>query len=152
VRRVVTGQTADGSSTILFDAPSPHLRELADYPTFRFTDLWVAHAAPAEVDGDADAADGPTLHAPPSPGNVFRVVEIAPDPPGWNPREGFHATPSMDYVYVLSGEVRVLLETGDVHLRAGDALVQRATRHAWSNPGPEPCVLLSVMVAAQPIS
>lgn len=151
VRRVVTARTADGRSTTLLDGPSPHLRELPDFPTFRWTDLWAARSAPADVADDADAAAGPPLPAPPPPGNLFRVVEIAPDPPGWDPREGFHATDSMDYVYVLSGEVRVLLDDGDVHLRKGDVLVQRATRHAWSNPGPEPCVLLSVMVATQPV-
>lgn len=150
VRRVVTGRTPDGRSTTLFDGPSPHLHEPPEYPTFRFTDLWAAAAAPAEVDGDADAAAGPTQLAPPPPGNVFRVVEIAPDPPGWDPRDGFHATDSIDYVYVLSGEIRCLLEDGEVRLRRGDVLVQRATRHAWSNPGPEPCVLLSTMVSAAP--
>ncbi len=146
VRRVVTGVNGDGRSAVSFDGPSPHLHEPPEYPTFRFTDLWGAPSTSPDPSDPADAADGPTLLAPGAGANVFRLVEIAPDPPGWDPADGLHATASFDYVYVLSGAIRCLLEEGEVELRQGDVFVQRATVHGWSNPGPDPCVLLSVML------
>jgi mannose-6-phosphate isomerase-like protein (cupin superfamily) len=149
VRRVVTGLDGDGRSTVLFDGASPHLRTLPDYPTFRFTDLWVAKTGPADNRGSADDADGPVAHTPPAGGNVFRVLEIAPDPPGVDMAEvGMHVTPTVDYVYVLSGEITCVLEEGEVHLTPGDVLIQRGTIHAWSNRGSVPCVMLGVLVDA----
>lgn len=147
VRRVITTHAGD-RSTVLSDEVSPHLRELRAFPTIRFTDLWIAKGAPAPVDGDEDAADGPVMHAPPAGGNIFRLVEIAPDPEGFDPRTTFHATPTVDYVYVLSGEICCLLDDGEVTLAPGDVLIQRATNHAWSNRGDVPCILLGVVVDA----
>jgi naringenin degradation protein FdeH len=152
VRRVVTGQAADGRSTVILDGDSPHLRELPEFPTFRFTDLWVAKAAPADNGGQADDADGPVAHVPPAGGNVFRILEIAPDPAGWDPADGFHATATLDYVLVLSGEIDCLLDDGEVHLRPGDVLIQRGTSHAWSNRSGDPCILLGVLVDAEPLT
>jgi uncharacterized cupin superfamily protein len=52
---------------------------------------------------------------------------------------------------VLSGEIHPVLDEGEVLLRAGDCLVQRGTRHAWSNRIEEPCVIAFVLVAAKPL-
>ena len=149
VRRVVTGHAADGRSTIMIDGICPHLRELPDFPSFRFTDLWVAKGAPADNRGDDDDADGPVSHTPPPGGNILRLLEIAPDPPGVNMADvGMHVTSTVDYVSVLSGEITVVLEDGEVALRPGDVLIQRGTVHAWSNRGSVPCVMLGVLVDA----
>lgn len=149
MRRVVTGRDADGRSTALIDAPSPHLRELPEFPTFRFTDLWVTRSAPADNSGNVDEADGPVDHLPPPGGNIVRVLEVAPDPAGIDISEaGMHATNTVDYVYVLSGAITCVLETGEVDLQSGDMLVQRGTAHAWSNRGEVPCVMLGVLVDA----
>jgi hypothetical protein len=32
-----------------------------------------------------------------------------------------------------------VLDTTEVHLRAGDTVVQRGTNHAWSNRSDRPC-------------
>jgi mannose-6-phosphate isomerase-like protein (cupin superfamily)/ketosteroid isomerase-like protein len=149
VRRIVTGRGADGRSTIAIDGICPHLRELPDFPTFRFTDLWATSTAPADNGGNADAADGPVSHVPAPGGNVLRLLEIAPDPPGVDmAKSGMHVTSTVDYVYVLSGEITVVLEDGQVALTPGDVLIQRGTVHAWSNRGTEPCVMLGVLVDA----
>jgi quercetin dioxygenase-like cupin family protein len=47
---------------------------------------------------------------------------------------------------VLEGEVTCLLEEGEVTVRAGDVLVQRATPHGWINRGDVPFVSIAVMV------
>ena len=44
------------------------------------------------------------------------------------------------------------LETGEeVHLRAGDVMVQRGTVHNWINRGSVPCVMAIVLVHAKSV-
>jgi quercetin dioxygenase-like cupin family protein len=64
---------------------------------------------------------------------------------------GMHRTRTVDYCVVLSGEIWAVLDEGEALLRAGDCLVQRGTRHAWSNRTEEPCVIAFVLVAAKPL-
>ena len=59
-----------------------------------------------------------------------------------------HATDSVDYALVLEGEIDMLLDEGEVHLRAGDVLVQQGTNHAWVNRGTRPCRVAFVLVGA----
>jgi uncharacterized cupin superfamily protein len=44
-----------------------------------------------------------------------------------------HRTRSIDYGIVLEGEIYMILDDSEVHLRAGDIVVQRGTDHAWEN-------------------
>jgi quercetin dioxygenase-like cupin family protein len=41
-----------------------------------------------------------------------------------------HRTGSVDYAIILTGEIYMLLDNEDVHLKAGDVVVQRGTNHA----------------------
>ena len=45
---------------------------------------------------------------------------------------------SLDYLVVISGEMWMVMEKGEVLLRPGDCIVQRGTNHAWKSKG-EPC-------------
>jgi quercetin dioxygenase-like cupin family protein len=57
-------------------------------------------------------------------------------------RPGVHFTSSLDLIVVLEGEVWLELDDGaQTHLKAGDALVQNGTRHAWRNHGDVPARL-----------
>jgi uncharacterized cupin superfamily protein len=60
-----------------------------------------------------------------------------------------HRTASIDYAVVLSGEIDMLLDEADVHLKAGDVVVQQATNHAWMNRGSEPCRIAFILVDAE---
>lgn len=60
--------------------------------------------------------------------------------------DGWHATPTVDYVLVLTGSVVLSLDTTDVELAAGDCVVQRGTRHAWRNRAGDPVRLACVMI------
>jgi quercetin dioxygenase-like cupin family protein len=60
--------------------------------------------------------------------------------------EGFHRTPTLDYVYVLDGPVELVLDDTSVVVEPGDCVVQRGTNHAWRNHGTEPIRLLAVMI------
>jgi len=91
-----------------------------------------------------------------------RIATLAPDTfftemgaqvadPAQRRHPGMHRTHTLDYCVVLSGEIYAVLDEGEVVLRAGDCLVQRGTRHAWSNRSEEPCVVAFVLVAAKPL-
>jgi quercetin dioxygenase-like cupin family protein len=63
-----------------------------------------------------------------------------------------HRTDSIDYAVVLSGEIDMQLDDGtEVHLRAGDVLVQRGTIHNWINRGTAPCVMAFTLIDAKPV-
>ena len=61
--------------------------------------------------------------------------------------DGFHQTDTVDYVFILDGDVTLELDDSSVVLHPGDCVVQRATNHAWRNHGDTPIRLLAVMVA-----
>lgn len=62
---------------------------------------------------------------------------------------GFHTTPTVDVLTVVTGELYCLLDEGEVLLRAGDTLVQRATTHSWSNRTDQIVLAVAVMVSAR---
>ena len=41
------------------------------------------------------------------------------------------------------------LDEEEVHLKAGDTLVQRATVHNWVNRGTEPCIIAFILIATE---
>jgi mannose-6-phosphate isomerase-like protein (cupin superfamily) len=59
-----------------------------------------------------------------------------------------HTTRTIDYGIVLSGELDLELDEGEVHLTAGDVIVQRGTRHAWHNRGTVPCKVAFVLISS----
>ena len=66
---------------------------------------------------------------------------------GKNQRHPFmHRTETVDYAVVLEGEIVMLLDDDEVHLKAGDVLIQRGTNHAWSNRSNKPAKMLYVLV------
>ena len=98
-----------------------------------------------------------SLALPPG-GSVFRIVSLPPDAvmraalaassvPGMH-TDGFHRTDTVDYVFILDGDVTLELDDESVVLHPGDCVVQRNTNHAWRNHGDGPIRLLAVMVAA----
>jgi uncharacterized cupin superfamily protein len=60
-----------------------------------------------------------------------------------------HRTRTVDYAVILSGEVDMLLDDSEVHLNAGDVVIQRGTNHAWVNRGNAPCKVAFVLIDAQ---
>jgi uncharacterized cupin superfamily protein len=66
---------------------------------------------------------------------------------GLPPRHSMmHRTRSVDYAIILSGEIDMLLDDGEVHLKAGDVVVQQATNHAWVNRSGQPCRVAFILI------
>jgi uncharacterized cupin superfamily protein len=60
-----------------------------------------------------------------------------------------HRTRTVDYAIVMAGEIDMLLDDSEIHLKAGDVLVQQGTNHAWVNRGTAPCRIAFILVDAK---
>jgi quercetin dioxygenase-like cupin family protein len=162
VRRVVTGHR-DGTAVVLFDSAAPN-QKLRQASGLASTLLWVTDETPADISTTTDRADREIGVPPPPRGSIFRVVDF---PPELGPRSreavlkemgiadhggarhpGMHRTKSVDYAVVLEGEIDMLLDDSEVHLKAGDVLVQQGTNHAWVNRGTKACRIAFVLIDA----
>lgn len=144
VRRVVTGHDGNGHAIVKLDEVSTDIR--SGRPGHSACVIWTTDSSPADNSNDFDGSQrkvGTTL----ADGTVFRIVEFAP---GVAPRR--HRTNSIDYAMVISGEIDMRLDDSEVHLKAGDVLVQRGTIHDWVNRGTESCVIAFVLVDAKPVA
>jgi mannose-6-phosphate isomerase-like protein (cupin superfamily) len=138
-RRVVTGHDAKGQSIVKWDS------EIDGKPGragFSRVDFWATDSLPVRLTEDDPATwtFGTTM----ANGCVFRFCRYEP-----GVAERWHRTDSLDYGIVLSGEIDMQLDDGEVHLKAGDVVVQRATMHNWVNRGTEPCVIAFVLIATE---
>jgi mannose-6-phosphate isomerase-like protein (cupin superfamily) len=128
----------------------------------------VTDQTPADLSGTRDRAAVEIGINPPRGGSVFRIVDFPPeteemrklDPKtmhaslgdgvpkrGLPPRHpAMHATRTVDYAIVMAGEIDMLLDDSEIHLKAGDVLVQQGTNHAWVNRGKEPCRIAFVLI------
>ena len=149
-RRIVTGHTPEGKSTVLYDSSMPLLEadrtagarqeDRAGAPS---AVIWTTQG-PVNNDDRSDTALRKVGTAE-SDGTVFRIVRNAP---GVAPRH--HRTNSIDYAVVISGSMEMELDNETVRLNEGDVLVQRGTIHNWVNNGTEPCVIAFVLIGARP--
>jgi quercetin dioxygenase-like cupin family protein len=144
VRRVVTGHDTQGRAIVTIDEMAKNI--YSSRPGITASVIWTTDKTPADNSGRDDAGArqvGLTLAG----GTVFRIIEFAP---GAAPR--MHRTDSVDYAIVISGEIDMALDDSEVHLKAGDVLVQRGTIHNWVNRGEKPCVMAFVLVDAAPVT
>ena len=52
-----------------------------------------------------------------------------------------HKKNSLDYVYIMSGSITLILDDEEIDLEAGDTVVNIAANHAWSNNSDSTCEL-----------
>jgi mannose-6-phosphate isomerase-like protein (cupin superfamily) len=150
-RRVVTDE-AEGRSRIASDAAAPVLAMSADGGV---TELWINMR-------DEALGHDPTIEdaalTPPAGSLHWRIFDLPPDADTRGAREenvvqmdevdeeGWHRTPTLDYIYVLEGEVTLELDNGSVDLTGGDCVVQRRTNHRWRNRGRANARVMAIML------
>jgi quercetin dioxygenase-like cupin family protein len=61
---------------------------------------------------------------------------------------GMHKSRTTDYIILLKGRVRLLLDDEERDLEPFDVVVQRGTNHAWVNLDDEPALLVAVLLDA----
>ncbi|MFE4754997.1 cupin domain-containing protein [Streptomyces mirabilis] len=140
-RYIVTGHNEAGKAVFVEDGDSPFVQEIMGSTT---VDFWQVMQTPA--DNVNDYFKGGAELPPPANGSVFRVVEFSPETPCV-----MHRTATVDYGYVVSGEIHLVLDGEERLLKAGDAIVQRGTIHGWDNRSDQPCVVVFVLVDAEPL-
>lgn len=170
-RRLVTGNSASGKSRIVSDAPTPHVVQSG--PNRGLVNLWATEAGAPDL-GIEDGAARPVRLEPPCAGTVFRFFQLAPAAEATaSPEEGeraaanafelmgaphvrvdtsrhpsMHRSETLDYIMVLRGRVKLLLDEGEAVLEPFDVVIQRGTNHAWINLGSEPALMMGVLIDA----
>lgn len=157
-KRVVTGHDSNGQAMAAMVGPTPNTFPLKAVPGTVFYEVWNSAASPAELNNGCDPTDKPLQLSPGPQGSVIRVVDIPPESvqnqvndedaaacfaeigeahAGTGRADSkhklMHRTETLDYGIVTEGEVWLVLDEEEIHLKRGDVVVQRGTNHAWSN-------------------
>jgi hypothetical protein len=177
-RLVVTGHDPEGRAIVVSDDHPSDVMQFETLPGYEITSLWTTRsgegedlASGASVIGDETFVPEPgetrlLLFRLPSPSELAAAAEMGSTPEtimeefraripdlaaSADLETGLHATPTVDYVIVLTGNVLMALDDGAiVTLGPGDVVVQNGTAHAWYNGGEDGAVLAAVMVGGQP--
>ncbi|WP_417459025.1 cupin domain-containing protein [Kordiimonas sp.] len=163
MRRIVTGETNAGRSTIILDAPSGF--ELGGTNRSGIHEIWTENLTqmltPQDQDTDRHFEDAPTLSPPEGvlkvrwfvvnplreaddPGrtrsafrNFFREIGAENNLTDQKRNPSMHQTESFDVVCLLSGKASLILDDCETELSVGQVVIQRGTSHAWvAHDGP----------------
>jgi mannose-6-phosphate isomerase-like protein (cupin superfamily) len=166
VRRIVVVDEGE-RSRIISEGPSVDVRTDPARPGFSSARMCVTSHTPAKLKSVRESTHLRHALEPPPAGSVCRIVTFPPDETYVSKvgprevREFFAAmgspaastyckeapnpymqkTRTLDLCLVLDGEITLLLDKEEVHLKAGDTVVQRGTNHAWSNRSTRPCTI-----------
>ncbi len=165
-RRIVITDRQANKSSVVSDGPAPDVRTDPARPGFALQRMWVTDGTPAKI--VLETLHLRHVIEPPANGSVLNVVTFPPDA-GWQGKVGAREVEAffrsvgapgastwspqaphpymqkmrtLDFGIVLEGEVVLVLDTQEVHLKAGDFIVQRGTNHAWSNRTGKPATVV----------
>ena len=161
IRRVVTGNDAQGRSRVLIDSAAPGVMANTFKKGTGMTDIWLFDSCPAPISGERDDGNVPFVFEPPTRGGRLRIVQSEQKPTVYDaskdtyitaehpPRktEGgtwergrqnlfttrIHKSETVDYGIMLSGERVLVTDAGEHVLKTGDVVVQLGSWHAWSD-------------------
>jgi quercetin dioxygenase-like cupin family protein len=139
IRRVVTENTQNGKSRVKWDSD---IESQPGRSGFEQVPLWATDSLPVHLTED----DPHTweLGTSVANGSVLRICRYEP-----GVSERWHRTDTIDYGIVLAGELWMQLDEEEVHLKAGDVVIQRGTIHNWENRGTEPCLVAFILIATE---
>lgn len=160
IRRVVTGNDAQGRSKVLYDSAAPRVKASAFKKGTGMTDIWMFESSPAPLVGRRDDGDLPFHFEPPDNGGRLRIVQSDARPDRYDPSKDEHLTAehpprkteggtwergrqnlyttrihkseTLDYGILLSGERVLITDAGEHLIKPGDVVVQIGSWHAWS--------------------
>lgn len=169
MRRVITGEGANGRSLVIIDGPPSG--EIGAPGMGGLYEIW--HEALGETlnaKDHAERGDAKSILSPDSGKVKVRWFVIEPPPEGAPPemikagaRERFaefgaadhlrdqdrhpamHQTDSIDIICLISGDASLILDDSETRLKPGQIVIQRGTSHAWTAHG-GPALLLAVLI------
>ncbi len=143
-RRVVTGVNAAGKSVVTSDGPVPKEGRWGGGGADG-ADLWCLDKVPVDLSDSSDPIVGyKGMEWPPEGGAIARTGTW---PKGFQFQ--MHRSATIDFIFVISGRIELLLDDGSVTLGAGDCCVQRGTNHGWRVVGDQPCTWAGVLLGAK---
>ncbi|KAF0186545.1 MAG: cupin [Alphaproteobacteria bacterium] len=169
MRRIITGDDADGRSVIILDGgPSS---QIGDPDIGGLFEIWEDSASDVLATKDAQDLGATKPILGPRKGNFqVRWFVVNPLPEG-APKEAMdaavrerfaemggaghiidqtrhpamHETHSIDVICLLKGRVKLFLEGSETIVEPGQVVIQRGTNHAWEAIG-GPALLLAVLI------
>lgn len=168
-KRIVTGHDPQGRAIIASAGPPPSTFAIKSVPGLVFYEIWRTADSPAPIDNGPDPTLVPLNLLPAARGSAIRVLDIPPggvhESDGGAAAESFaeigashtqtagksshpfmHRTETVDYGILLSGEIWLLVDDGEIKLNPGDICIQRGTSHAWSNRSDRPARLVFILL------
>jgi hypothetical protein len=172
IRRIVTGHDTEGNAVIQSAAPPTRIVDVTAHGP-RFYEIWNTQETPARIDRDGtEPGEDKLTLAPPTRGTRIRVLDIQPETAELRnmdaaearrhfemvgageastrhqgaPHPFMHRTETIDYGIVLSGEIYLIVDKGEILCRQGDIIVQRGTNHAWANRSNTVCRIAFVLI------
>jgi hypothetical protein len=147
--------------------------EVALLPGFQFHRVWGSDVPPS-LPSDGSPPDQPR-YFPPTGGYRFGFFTVGPESmalpedfdlaagleelerrlPGISgvmepDHPGMHTTDTVDLDFVVAGELWLELDDAEeIHLRAGDTVIQNGTRHSWHNRTHQPAVVFVALLGAE---
>ena len=151
VRRIVTGHDEFGKGIVVSDEKMKAVsRGLG--ANISGCEIWSTNSMPVDNSMEAEAAQRAGFvkkynYVGNGQGTTIRIVE-------WTPGHAMfpHRTETMDYSIVLSGEIDVEFDSGQVvTMRQGDVIVMRGVTHNWKNKSTVPAVTAFILIDAAPL-
>lgn len=173
IRRVVTGHDEQGRAVVLSDGPVPTVHSNPIRPGQASFEVWKTAAMPIPIAAtEPEPTTGPRSLQPPPVGTTLRISIVPPETEATRkltPEQAqelfrksgageastfgkggrhpmMHRTETVDYAVVLEGEITLILDDGEIDLKAGDVVIQRGTSHAWSNRSGKNVKMLYVLM------
>lgn len=171
-KRIVVGSNADGKSYTMTTQVS---RVIKKENFHHRADLWCTKECPVDNTIEGDRALEMHTRDPYPRGTVFRSLIMYPESKDraqhaevvrelheqmqqkhmptaadYQRHPTMHRTDTLDYIFVVKGEIYMMTDTDEVLMKPGDAVVIKGGNHAWSNRSDEPCLLIGVMTDALP--
>jgi|TARA_B100000959_G_scaffold101488_1_gene107113 hypothetical protein len=168
MRRIVTGHNEKGKSVVIIDSPPPQTLGREEGGLF---EIWNTDGDPIDTKDPTDRVEPKVTLSPSAGGTKFRYFAIAPTPEGATREQleagmaaafkqmgaahdqpdttrhpGMHKTKTIDYIILLSGNAKLLLDDDEVQLQPFDVVVQRGTNHAWVVDGTESALFIAVLI------
>jgi quercetin dioxygenase-like cupin family protein len=151
VRRIVTGHDAKGNAIAVTDEQINAVPRIGR--NISGCEIWSTNEMPADNSADAEAAQRAGFvkrynWVGSGQGTTFRINEFAPGHARFT-----HRTETLDYAVLLSGEIDLELDAGEVvRLKPRDVVIQRGTVHTWVNRGTVPAVIAFILIDADPVT
>lgn len=144
MKRVVTATHEDGTSYVAsvteLDATEPHTLWEFDPAALAATIASIDPSITADWIGPKAPGGVIVRHTPMRPASqTAHTVRPGID------KDGFHTSRTVDFDFILDGELTLVLDKESVRLETGDIVIQQATRHAWKNESETTSILLAVI-------